>query len=277
MANANKVYDNFFLSNEIEDQYKSHLDLQQFCTVDNTLTGQAGMKRKINVYSATDGTEKLTMGKGNTKSISVTYAPKEYEILLAQNRFEYYDEQAMTDPMLIPTGVRHMATDMFNTVNADIFAEFNKATLAVTDKAYGFGVFADAVAKLNLEQLEGQNIFGFVNAEDMASIRKALKDDLKYVESFVRNGYVGTVAGVNLYTKKDAVKGTCVIATKEAVTLFNKLGTEVEQVTKNSRSETAANTRLNTIFSRKYYLAALTDATKAVKITIQSAEASVKK
>lgn len=273
----NKVYDNFFLSNEIEDQYKSHLDLQQFCTVDNTLTGQAGMKRKINVYSATDGTEKLTMGNGNTKSISVTYAPKEYEILLAQNRFEYYDEQAMTDPMLIPTGVRHMATDMFNTVNADIFAEFNKATLAVTDKAYGFGVFADAVAKLNLEQLEGQNIFGFVNAEDMASIRKALKDDLKYVESFVRNGYVGTVAGVNLYTKKDAVKGTCVIATKEAVTLFNKLGTEVEQVTKNSRSETAANTRLNTIFSRKYYLAALTDATKAVKITIQSAEASVKK
>ena len=217
------------------------------------------------------------MGKGNTKSISVTYAPKEYEILLAQNRFEYYDEQAMTDPMLIPTGVRHMATDMFNTVNADIFAEFNKATLAVTDKAYGFGVFADAVAKLNLEQLEGQNIFGFVNAEDMASIRKALKDDLKYVESFVRNGYVGTVAGVNLYTKKDAVKGTCVIATKEAVTLFNKLGTEVEQVTKNSRSETAANTRLNTIFSRKYYLAALTDATKAVKITIQPAEASVKK
>ncbi len=274
MANANKIYDNFFLSNEIEDQYKSHLDLQQFCTVDNTLTGQAGMKRKINVYSATDGTEKLTMGKGNTKSISVTYAPKEYEILLAQNKFEYYDEQAMTDPMLIPTGVRHMATDMFNTVNADIFAEFNKATLAVTDKAYGFGVFADAVAKLNLEQLEGQNIFGFVNAEDMASIRKALKDDLKYVESFVRNGYVGTVAGVNLYTKKDAVKGTCVIATKEAVTLFNKLGTEVEQVTKNSRSETAANTRLNTIFSRKYYLAALTDETKAVKITIQPAAAA---
>ena len=167
-----------------------------------------------------------------------------------------------------------MATDMFNTVNADIFAEFNKATLAVTDKAYGFGVFADAVAKLNLEQLEGQNIFGFVNAEDMASIRKALKDDLKYVESFVRNGYVGTVAGVNLYTKKDAVKGTCVIATKEAVTLFNKLGTEVEQVTKNSRSETAANTRLNTIFSRKYYLAALTDETKAVKITIQPVAAA---
>ena len=31
---ANTCYDNFFLSNEIEDQYQSHLDLQQFCTVD---------------------------------------------------------------------------------------------------------------------------------------------------------------------------------------------------------------------------------------------------
>ena len=49
------------------------------------------------------------------------------------------------------------------------------------------------------------------------------------------------------------------MATKEAVTLFNKKGTEVEQ-------ERDGNTRENTIFSRKYYLAALTDETKDVKI-----------
>ena len=49
---ANTVYDNFYLSNEIEDQYKSHLDLQTFCTVDNALEGTAGMLRKINVYKA---------------------------------------------------------------------------------------------------------------------------------------------------------------------------------------------------------------------------------
>ena len=65
---ANTVYDNFYLSNEIEDQYKSHLDLQTFCTVDNALEGTAGMLRKINVYKATDGTEKLAMGAGNTNS-----------------------------------------------------------------------------------------------------------------------------------------------------------------------------------------------------------------
>ena len=95
---ANTVYDNFYLSNEIEDQYKSHLDLQTFCTVDNALEGTAGMLRKINVYKATDGTEKLAMGAGNSKSIEVGYTPREYRIQLAQNRFKYYDEQAMTDP-----------------------------------------------------------------------------------------------------------------------------------------------------------------------------------
>lgn len=99
-------------------------------------------------------------------------------------------------------------------------------------------------------------------------MRKALKDDLKYVEPFARNGYVGSVGGVNLYTKKDATAGEIVIATREAVTLFVKKGTEIEQIGVNLRSSEDANVRLNTVFARKYYLAALTDQTKAVKITL---------
>ena len=258
---AHKIYDNFFLSNEVEDQYNSHLNLQSFCTVDNSLVGEAGMKRKINVYSATNGTEKVTMGVGNSKSIEVSFAEKEYEILLAQNRFEYYDEQAMIDPMLVPVGVRHMGTDMFNHVNADIFAEFKKASLEQPTAAFDFAAFVDAQAQLNLENLEGVSIFGFVCPADMAKVRKALKDDLKYVEAFAKNGYVGTVGGVNLYTKKDAVAGEIIMATRDAVTLFNKKGVEIEQ-------ERNADIRENSIWSRKYYLAALTDATKAVKITL---------
>ena len=60
---AHTIYDNFYLSNEVEDQYNSHLDLQQFCTVDNSLVGTAGMLRKINRYKATNGTQKLGMGE----------------------------------------------------------------------------------------------------------------------------------------------------------------------------------------------------------------------
>ena len=256
------IYENFFLSNEVEDQYNSHLNLQSFCTVDDSLVGEAGMKRKINVYQATDGVEVLGMGEGNSKSIEVSYAEKEYEILMAQNRFDYFDEQAMTDPMLVPVGTRHMGTDMFNHVNADIFAEFKKATLAVAASAFNFDAFVDAMAKLNVEN--EPDTFAFVHPEDMAKVRKALKDDLKYVSEFSKNGYVGTVGcGTHLYLKKDATPGEIIMATRDAVTLFNKKGTEIEQ-------ERDANVRKNSVWSRKYYLAALTDATKAVKITLNA-------
>jgi len=147
---AHTIYDNFVLANEIEDQYASMVNLQQFCKVDNDLVGTPGMIKKINVYRATDGTEKLAMGEGNSKSIEVSYTQEEYTILLAQNRFDYFDEQEMTDPNLVPVGTNHMAVDMFNTVNADIFAEFNKATLSVAASKLDFGAFADAVATLNI-------------------------------------------------------------------------------------------------------------------------------
>ena len=256
---ANQTYENFYLSNEVEDQFNSHLDLAQFCTVDKTLQGTAGMKRVINVYSATDGTEKLAKGEGNTKSISVSFTPKEYEILMAQNRFDYFDEEAMTDPNIVPVGMKHAGTDLYNTANADIYAEYNKATLSTTPTAFDFAAFVDASAKLGLENIEDVQLFGFVHPDDMGAVRKALKDDLKYVEAYAKNGYVGSVAGINLYGKADATAGTIIVATKDAVTLFVKTGVETEQ-------ERDGNTRQNTIFNRKYYLAALTDATKAVKM-----------
>lgn len=270
---AHKIYDNFFLSNEVEDQFNSHLDLQQFCTVDNSLVGTAGMIRKINVYKATNGTEKLGMGEGNTKSIEVSYTPEEYKILMAQNKFEYYDEQEMTDPMLVPVGTRHMGTDLFNTVNGDIYGEFKKATMVVLAEKFNFAAFVDAVASLNIESTDNQpekvapQTFAFINGADTAELRKNLAEDLKYVEAYARSGYVGTVAGVNIYTKKDATKGTVVVATRQAVTIFNKKGVEIEQ-------ERDSDHRKNDIYSRKYYLAALTDATKAVKICKGTAAAS---
>ena len=258
---SHTIYDNFFLSNTVEDQYNSHLDLQQFCTVDNSLEGVAGMKRVINSYRATNGTEKLTVGQGNSKSIEVSYTPVEYEIALAQNRFVWNDEHAMTDPMLVPVGMKHAGTDMFNTVQADIYGEFAKTGLEVPATAPDFDAFVDASAALNLENLEEVSVFAFVCPKDKAKVRKALKDDLKYVEEFAKHGYIGTVAGINLYTKQDATEGEIIVATKDAVTIFNKKGVEVED-------ERDANTRVNSAYSRKYYVVALTDESKAVKIKL---------
>lgn len=260
LNHTHQAFPNFVLENTIEDQYNSHLDLMRFCTVDNSLVGVAGDTKKIRVYRATNATEKLAMGEGNSQNIEVTYSDEEYTILLAQNRFPYYDEELMKDPLVVDTGVRHMTTDMFNTTQADIFAEYNKASRSVSVSGGDyFAAFVDAVALLPGENQEELEVFAFVNPKDKAGIRKALKDDLKYVEAFVRSGYIGTVAGVNLYTKEDATQGTICGGTKKAVTFFNKKGVEVEQ-------ERDANTRLNEIYSRKYYLAALTDDTQAFKI-----------
>ena len=258
---ANQVYDNFFLSNTVEDQFNSHLDLQRFCVVDNTLVGTAGMKRIINTYRATNGTEKLTIGQGNSKSIEVSYTPVEYEIALAQNNFKWYDEHAMRDPMLVPVGMKHIGTDMYNTVQADIFGEFSKTGVQVEATAFNFDAFVDASAALNRENIENIEIFAFVAPADKAKIRKALKDELKYVESYARQGYIGSVAGINLYDKADATEGEIVVAIRGAVTIFNKKGVETEQ-------ERDSNIRQNTAYSRKYYVVALTDESKAVKIKL---------
>ena len=265
---ANTPYENFFLASIVEDQFNSHLDLARFVTVDTSLQGTAGMKKIINVYSATDGTEKLAMGEGNSKSITAGYTQKEYEILLAQNRFDWHDEEAMKDPELVPVGMRHAGTDLFNTMNADIFAEYKKGTQTVPASAPDFAAFVDAVAMMNVENDENLEIFAFVNPKNKAAVRKALKDELKYVEAYARAGYIGSVAGVNVYDKKDADENEIIVATKEAVRLLVKTGTEVEQVTKGTRSEESANKRKNSTFSRKYYVAALDNDTKVVRITL---------
>lgn len=266
MTGTNYPYSNFFLSNEIEDQFNSRLDLQQFCKIDRGLEGVAGMKRKINVYSATDGTETLGIGEGNTKSINGSYVQKEYDIELAQNRAEWFDEQAMTDPALIDTIINHAAVDMFNHVNGKIYGEFEKATKVLPTTLFDFSAFCDAAAMLDVEDLEDRAIFAFVCPSDLAAIRKALKDDLKYVEAFSTRGYVGTAAGINIYTKKDATPGEVIVATRDAVTIFDKKGVSVETSYENGRSAADANVRLNTMFSRKYFVVALTNEKYAVKI-----------
>lgn len=273
----NVPYQNFVLENKVEDQFNSHLDLNPFCTIDRSLVGTAGMIKKIHRYSATNGTEKLTLGQGNSQTIEASYTEKQYEILLAQNRGVWYDEEQMTDPMIGMVIARHAGTDMFNTVNADIYAEFNKAEMVVLlSSANYFDAFVDAQSMLNIEATDAgaPQTFAFVNPAELAAVRKALKDQLKYVEAYARTGYVGTVGGTNLFVKKDAVLGTIPLATREAVTMFVKKGVESELYQKNNRSAADANVRKNTLITRKYYLAALTNATKATKIVNGTAAVS---
>lgn len=274
-------YENFVLSNAIEDAFKSHLDLQQFVTVDNDLQGAPGMEKHVNVYTPSGEAETVAEGEGNTKKLAVGLTEKVYKIATSQAEFEYTDEREMIDPNAVAVGADHLATAMFNDIQKQLYAEFAKATLGTSASPVAtpnFDAFVDATAALDLPDINATaadyqaqaitGVFGILNRADLAKVRKALGDNLKYVEAYARAGYVGTVAGVNLYVKQDATEKTITIATKKAVTLFNKTGVELENITKGKRSEVYADKRKNLLISRKYYVAALTDATQAYSLVL---------
>lgn len=255
---ANQVYENVVLANKIEDILTTAVDLTSYMTVDTSMTQEAGMKKKINTYKAVGEVEELAMGEGNTQDIESTFTTKEYEVKTVQGRFQYFDEQAMTDPMVVQTGLEGIAKTMINDFTKKAVAEFDKATLTVARTGFAFTDIVDAIAKLNTENEDG--LFILVGVADLANFRKELKDDLKYNEAFVRTGYVGSVCGVPVIVTKAITNGNIYLASKEAVTLFIKKDTEVEQ-------ERDANVRNNKVYIRKVAVVALTDENKVVKLT----------
>ena len=256
---AHTIYQNFILANKVSDILTTQVDLNTYMTVDTELAENAGMKKVINTYTATGNVENLAMGEGNTADIEVSFTPTEYTVGTTQGRFKYYDEQEMTDPMVVDAGLDGIAKTMVNDFTTKAIAEYEKATLTLTGTTWTFDTVVDAIAKMNLEDETG--LFLLISPADQANFRKALKDDLKYVEGFVRTGYIGSVCGVPVIVSKAVAKGKGYLATKDAITLFIKKDTEIEQ-------ERDANTRENRVFVRKVALVALTDATKLVKITV---------
>lgn len=279
---ANKPYDNFVLANEIKDQFVSHLDHSIFCTADASLAETAGMIKKIHRYyghvgddTNASGAEKLALGAGNTKVIEMGFTPEEYKVQTLQATGKWHDEEEMTDPNVPLVIAGKVGADLFNQTNSDIIAEFAKAqagnTVALTGTDY-FGAFVEAQSKLKTEFTEsstpGMGTFALISVEDYAKIRKALGDNLKYVEAFAREGYIGTVAGTSVFISKAVTAKEIYIATKKAVTVFYKKDVSAEYFHEGNRSSEDADKRINKLISRTYYVAALTDATKAAKITL---------
>lgn len=264
------IYENEVLANKITELLTTAVDLSNYMTVDNSLTQNAGMKKVINRYTASGNVEDLKMGDGNTGGIMVSFEPVDYEVGTTQGRFAYFDEQAMTDPMVVDVGLDGLAKTMVNDFTTKAIAEYDKAEMGVIpESGWDFDVVVDAIAKMDLEDESG--LFLLISPADQAAFRKALKDDLKYVEGFVRTGYIGSVCGVPVIVSKAVAANVAYLATRDAITLFVKKATEIEQ-------ERDANTRKNTVYARKVAVVALTDATKLVKIdgrTFTAAETDI--
>lgn len=254
---AHQVYENVVLSSKLNDILTTSVNMNDYMTIDTSLAENAGMKKKVITYTSTGNVEALGMGEGNSTSLEVQKSEVEYTAKTYQGKFAFYDEEEATDPMVADTGLKHSSDNMINAFTAAAVAEMDKATLSVSG-AWSFDTVVDAIAKMNVENEEG--LFLLVSPADKAAIRKALRDDLKYVEGFVRAGYIGTVCGAAVIVSKAIPAGTGYLATKEAITCFIKKDTETEY-------ERDADTRNNTYWVRKVGIVALTDATKIVKIT----------
>ena len=259
------LYENEVLENKIEDMLVSLLDFNAFMTPDYSLAENAGMKKVINKYTAEGDAEYLDMGEGNSEEIAVSFTPEEYVVRTLQQKFVYYDEQEMNDPMVVEVGLRKMSANMVNAMIKEAIGEMDKATLEKENCTWEYADVVDAIALYPHEQADGLMLL--ISPEIEAAFRKNLEESLRYVEANVRTGYIGSVCGVPVYKSAamseaaDIVTEPCAfLVDREAITNFLKKGVEIEQARD-------IDTRKNTIISRKVGLVALTDATRVVKMT----------
>lgn len=257
---SNSPYANFVLENKYESILTTKVDMANYLTADYSLSENAGMKKTIHKYKATGSVEDLAQGVGNSGVFEASYASEDYTVGVTQGKGQWYDEEAMKDPMIVDAIMKGMAEAMVNDFTSKAIAEMIKTQQTIecdfttSSSGYLFGKIVDAAAKFG-EESEG--IFLLISPANLAYARKQLEDSLKYSEGFVRTGYVGTICGFPCIVSK-AVPDTCaILASREAVTLFIKKATEVEQ-------DRDPDLRKNLMYIRKVAVVALTNEKKAV-------------
>lgn len=279
-------FTNAYIANEVQDARNSALDHQIFTTVDTTLAANVGDIYHIDRIILAGAAQDVAEGYGNTSDISTDTDQIDYEVKTAQARFVYTDERMRRTPNEVAAGIGHLGTTIYNKINSEIVAQLAEGTQTLSVDALNFDAVVDAQNLLDLDTFaelgddEGNNggetkavqTMMLVGKDLRAAIRKACKDELQYVEAYVRTGYVGTLAGTNVYYSKlmdaDDYAGTAFLFTQKAVTTFIKENVDIEQIGKGNRSAEEANLRMNAAFARQTYVVALTDDTKVAVITV---------
>ena len=269
LEGEHKGYRNFVLEAKLDELLETGLNAKNFMTIDDSLVDVPGMIKKIHRYTYAGEVENVKVGQGNSKFGQVTYVSEAYEVEVAQQKFAYRDEEFMQDPMIVDAGLKGMAKTMINDMNAKFFAELAKGTLEheMAGDALAYDDIVDAVEKLSVQD----NVIGGVNVEDESGliilVGADLRADLRKDEDFVRanqgailfSGQIGSICGMPVVHSRMVPADTCYVFTKEAVTLFVKKESEIEQ-------ERIADTRTNEVYARKVNLCALTDDTKVIRI-----------
>lgn len=266
---ANTVYANKVIEAKAKDLLTTQVNARSMMTIDNSLTATAGMTKTINTYTYSGVAEELAVGVGNTSSTrgSIAYVGKDYVVKMVQQAADYYDEDFMKDNLIVDFMLKGATQVMTNKMTSDFYAalatkgsgstELVKGVTFAKGKALSYDVIVDAISELNVEDESG--IFIVIPNAWKASLRKDADYKSAQMGEVIYNGQVGIIAGIPVIATK-ALTDKAYVMTKEAVTLFMKKDVEVEQ-------ERDADTRKNSIYLRDCYICALTDATKACKIS----------
>lgn len=265
---ANTVYANKVIEAKAKDILSTAINARSMMTIDDSLTASAGMTKTINTYTYTGTAEEVTAGAGNTSRGSIAYVGNDYTVKMVQQAFDYTDEDFMKDNVIVDMGIKGATSVMSNKMTTDFYSALatknsggsaelvNGITFAKGGKL-NYDVIVDAISELNLE--DESKVFVVIPNAWKASLRK--DEDYKSARQgeVVYNGQVGTICGIPVVATK-ALTDKAYVMTNEAVTLFMKKDVEVEQ-------DRDADKRKNSIYLRDCYVCALTDATKACKIT----------
>jgi len=261
---ANTVYANEVIEAKAKDLLTTYVNTRSMMEIDDSLTQEAGMTKTINLYTYSGEAETLNPGQGNTKRGSISYVPKNYEVKLVQEAFDYYDEDAMKDDTIVENMLLGATQVMTNKMTSDFISAITSAD--ITNKVtltgdLSYDSIVDAISKINVE--DESVLFVVIPNAWKAALRKDPDYTAARMGEVIFNGQVAQIAGIPVIATNalDDAK-TAVVMSKEAVKLFMKKDVEVEQ-------ERDADTRTNSVYLRATYLVALADATKICKIAAE--------
>lgn len=253
------LYENFILENKMTDIVNTALDVNALFTVDNSLEGEAGLKKVINKYTYTGEVEKLAKGAKNTTKGSVSFVPAEYVIERYQQTFEYNDMDVMQDPYMLDVATKGAADVMANQIRAQYFAELAKISKTKNATAFNYDTFVDALAEIGREV--ESDTFIVMGLDGRAAIRKDPDYKASRQGEILYTGQFGTIAGVPCLFSKLVPAKTAYITAKDAVKLFVKKSGTVEQ-------DRDIETKNNTVVYDRHGVMALVDETKSIKVVI---------
>lgn len=252
---AHTLFENKVIEAKATELLTTAVNARNLMTIDNSLAEAEGMTKVVNVYSYTGAVEKLADGAKNSARGALAFVPHEYKVQRAQHTFDYTDSQFMTDNNVLDMSLKFANDVLTNEMTADFYAECAKCSKSVPG-AISYTTIVDAISEVGLEN--ETNLFVVIPNAWKAAIRK--DEDYKNARmgEVVYAGQVGAIAGIPVIAT-NALEDKAYVMTKEAVKLFMKKDVEVEQARD-------VETKTNTVVLASYYVCALADDSKIVRI-----------